>query len=429
MFILGAGINYTNAQDGKYGKDSVNCVRNLSLYKEYLKQKAYHDALKPWITVFSDCPASSKNIYLDGQILYTTFIENEKDKSRISQMVDTLLLNYDRRIQYFGQEGFVLGRKGVDLLRYRREEVETAYSYLSASIKDRLNASEEAVVVTYMQTTAYLFSTQKLTREDVLNNFAQSMTILQSKLDNAGETDKIDKIKSAIEAVETHFSKSGAADCSALIKFFTPKFQQTPEDLDLLKKMTDLLDKAGCNDDDLFLNASINLYKLEPSARAAYMLAKMFVKRKDVSKALHYYNQAVNTDTVKLQKAQYYLEMAAVFLSQNEPEKARSNAQKCLEIDKGKGMAHIIIGKAYSSSINSCGTNDFEKAAVYWVVVDKFIQAKNADGSVAEEANQLISSYSKSFPNREEAFFYGVNEGDAYTVGCWISEKTKARFR
>ena len=31
----------------KYGEDSVNCVINLSLYREYYKQKNYDDAIKP----------------------------------------------------------------------------------------------------------------------------------------------------------------------------------------------------------------------------------------------------------------------------------------------------------------------------------------------------------------------------------------------
>jgi hypothetical protein len=31
--------------------------------------------------------------------------------------------------------------------------------------------------------------------------------------------------------------------------------------------------------------------------------------------------------------------------------------------------------------------------------------------------------------NVEEAFFYGYQEGQEYTVGCWINEKTKVRSR
>ena len=32
----------------KFGSDSVQCVTNISLYREYVKQKNYDDALTPW---------------------------------------------------------------------------------------------------------------------------------------------------------------------------------------------------------------------------------------------------------------------------------------------------------------------------------------------------------------------------------------------
>ena len=32
----------------KWGSDSINCITNLSLYREYYKQKNYEDAFKPW---------------------------------------------------------------------------------------------------------------------------------------------------------------------------------------------------------------------------------------------------------------------------------------------------------------------------------------------------------------------------------------------
>ena len=50
----------------KWGNDSINCITNLSLYREYYKQKNYEDALKPWRWSFLNCPRSSGNIYKNG---------------------------------------------------------------------------------------------------------------------------------------------------------------------------------------------------------------------------------------------------------------------------------------------------------------------------------------------------------------------------
>lgn len=33
---------------GKYGADSANCIKYLSFYKEYYKQKSYDEAIPNW---------------------------------------------------------------------------------------------------------------------------------------------------------------------------------------------------------------------------------------------------------------------------------------------------------------------------------------------------------------------------------------------
>ena len=64
LFVLPA-ISQKGIEDGsKYGKgkDSINCIKNLSLYKEFFKHNNYRDAIDPWRNVFSECPASSERI-------------------------------------------------------------------------------------------------------------------------------------------------------------------------------------------------------------------------------------------------------------------------------------------------------------------------------------------------------------------------------
>ena len=47
--IAGASL----AAQGKYGADSANCIKFLSYYKEYYKQKDYDDALRNWRKAYS----------------------------------------------------------------------------------------------------------------------------------------------------------------------------------------------------------------------------------------------------------------------------------------------------------------------------------------------------------------------------------------
>ena len=47
-----------NAQS-KYGKDSVACVQNLSLYRDDYSKKKYDDAYPNWKAVLDNCPMAS----------------------------------------------------------------------------------------------------------------------------------------------------------------------------------------------------------------------------------------------------------------------------------------------------------------------------------------------------------------------------------
>ena len=42
--------------EGKFGTDSIECVKNISVYREFVKQKNYADAVSPWRWAYLNCP-------------------------------------------------------------------------------------------------------------------------------------------------------------------------------------------------------------------------------------------------------------------------------------------------------------------------------------------------------------------------------------
>ena len=107
----------------RYGDDSVTCVMNISLYREFFKQwkasnyknETVNDAIDPWRWVFMNCPRGTENTYIDGVKIIQYMIETVGDPAMKDKYIDTLMMVYDQRIDYFGKEGSVLGGKGVDL--------------------------------------------------------------------------------------------------------------------------------------------------------------------------------------------------------------------------------------------------------------------------------------------------------------------------
>jgi tetratricopeptide (TPR) repeat protein len=417
-------------ENPKYGPDSASrmeCANNLSTMSEFMKINLYSYALASWQKVFSDCPESSRNIYLYGVKIYRDKLDNASDDAVKARALDTLMLIYDKRIEHFGQEGLVLGRKGLDLLKYNRNQVQESYGLLKKSVEIGKVNSEPAVMVTLMQLSNALLKSGVIEGRELIDIYLVTVDILETRIKAGKSRGQAEK---ALENIEAIFANSGAADCETLVEIFGPKFEQTPEDLEFLKKITSLLTDQDCEDSQLFANASENLYRIEPSAQAAYNLAKLFFKKEDFTKSVTYYREAIGSEADAELKAKYQYELGLIqFTKYDDFEGARTLALSAIENKSAWGQPYILIGNLYASSSNRCGENEFEKSTVFWAAVDKFIQAKTVDPSVGDEASELINKYSQYFPNVEDAFFYGFENGQSYTVGCWINERTTVRAR
>ena len=416
-------------ENPKYGPDSLSrmvCLGNLSTMSEYVKIEAYDYAYDAWRYCFFNCPESSKNVYLHGEKILENKIK--KDEANKEAYIDTLMLLYDQRIQYFKQEGKVLGKKGLDLFMYRPSAAMEAYGYLSKSIDLDGVKSSDAVLANYMVISGVLYNKNEIEGDEMVTNYVKASDLLSKRLDSETNQRKKDKITQAIESVEKVFSESGAADCETLVEIFNPKFEENKDNLDFLKKTAAILGRTpDCDESELFAKVSEAKYAIEPSAGAAADMGKLFAAKGDYDKASEYFVKAISQETDNELKAQYNYDLARVYYNNGSYTQTRKYAKDAIAIKSSYGEAYILIGKAYGASSKSCGSSPFEQAAVYWAAVDKFAKAKSVDSSVASEASNLISQYSKYFPGTEDAFFAGYSDGQDYTVGCWINESTKVR--
>ena len=412
-----------------HGEDSIRCIRNLSLYREYVKHSNYNDAIGPWRIVFNECPTATKNIYIDGAKMYNDYIQNESDPARQDALIDTLMMVYDQRIEYYKETGSVRGRQGVDLLRYKindPEKLQAGYDYLKESVTLMKNRTSIAVIATFMKASYLLYEHRVLTDVQVIDDYALVSDIIDYLLANKPDDENTLKVK---ESVDLGFIISGAPTCESLINYFSPDYENRKSELGYLKKIVTFLGTLDCESDPLYAKAAEDLYTLEPSAESAFSLAKLFVTKEEYDKSVKYYLEALEREQVRDNKADYYYQLGVITNAKmQQPEKAREYAFKALEIRPDWGEPYILIGDAYAAS-KDCFNDDFEKSTVYWVAVDKFITARNLDEQVADKAGERISTYSQYFPDVETVFFYGLQEGDSYQVGCWINETTKVRSK
>ncbi len=432
LFSITGLLAQSYLENPKYGPDSatrLKCVKNLSLYREFVKQNAYKDAIGPWEVTFNICPNASKNIYIDGIKIVRFMIEKAETDEEANALIDSLMKVYDQRIKYYGQKGYVLGRKGVDFLRYRKsnlEDIEFGYNTLKESIKLRGMKSEEAVLVTFMTASETLFKADKIDREEMIGNYARTMEIVDHELSkNPGDQ----RAQLALKSIDAIFERSEAATCESLVNLFGKDLKDNKENKEWLGKVHKLLNNAGCDDESLYFDVTAAIHEIEPSSESAYGLARMARERENFEKAIDYYKQAIELEENNKVVSGYYTELGDfMYRRLDNLQKAREYAYKAIEADNTNGRPYLLIGNIYAS-IDNYGENEVEKKAVYWIAVDKYKKAMEVDPALSEEAERQIKAYTQYFPEKENAFFYGLNDGDMFTVGSWIDEKTRVRTR
>ncbi len=418
---------------GRYGEDSITCITNISLYREFFKQwKASNyqndvvkDAINPWRWVFLNCPRGTQNTYIDGVKIMSYRIDKEKDPAKKNLLIDTLMMLYDQRIQYFGKEGYVLGRKGVDLYNFRPENYEAVFNTLKKSVELQGNKSAGPVLVYYFRSAISMAKDGKADTSLIFDTYDIISNILDYDIkkykDNPKELANWQVIQGNIEMTMEPY-----ATCNQIVTIYRKKFTENPDDADLLRKIVVTMDKKKCQEDPLYFDVIKKLYGLDPSPESAYLLGKMMMNKEKYPEAIEYLKAAENSkDTELVDRSYKYI--AESYRAQKNYPAARTYVLKAIALNPHDGEAYIMIGDMYVASAKDCGDNDLTKRVAYWAAIDKYKKAKQVDPSVAEMADKRIADYSIYFPTQETIFFNNLKEGETYKVGCWINEETTVR--
>jgi hypothetical protein len=414
------------AKGPKYGSDSATCVMHLSLYREFYKQKNFKDAFPHWRWVFRSCPLASQNVYIDGVKMVSARIDEAKDAAKKEALIDTLMMVYDQRITYFNREGYVLGRKGTDLYTYRPDKTEQIYQILKKSVDLSGNKSEGGPLVYYFRSIIGMVDLQKLDKSAIVDGYDQISQIIDHNIkENAGKAEKLASWENIKGNIESTFEPY--ATCPDLISMYEKKYAESPEDVELLRKITTILERKDCTKENLFFKATESLHKLEPSAQSAFLMGKLSLQKDQASKAADYMQEAANLFEDSADKIKALEVLASINFSQRNFSQARTNAQKIIQLNPNYGKAYLLIGDLYAASASMCSGDDLGGSTVYWVAVDKYQKARSVDPSVEEEASAKISQYSRHYPKASDLFFRDMVEGTSYTVGCWINESTTIR--
>ena len=443
LFALSLSVSAVFAQKGVedgsrfgHGQDSLNCLKNISVYTEYVKTNNFKDAFTPWKAVFDEAPWAQVGTYTNGAKILRALIATEKDGAKQKEYFDLLMKVHDQRIQYLDQlntlvkskatKGDILGAKAHDYFSMGGQDNNQAYAMFAEAVAAEKQNLPYYVLMEFIESSAKKVKAEEAHKEQFVQDYIAASGYANEAFKAATKENAKKNYQTAKENIDAHFINSGVATCDNLQAIYAPKVEENKTNLDYLKSVMKVMKMLGCTEAEAYFAASELAHAIEPTAETAIGCGYMYYKKGDFDKCISYFDNAIELQQDPIQKADYYYSAAAVLFANKQLSKAKQYARKAIELNGEFGKPYMLIAQMYASSPNWSDEASLNKC-VFFAVIDKLQKAKSVDPSLAEECDKLIRTYAGYTPKDEDLFFIGLKKGDAVTIGGWIGETTIIR--
>jgi tetratricopeptide (TPR) repeat protein len=436
ILALFAGFNIGFAQQDE------ECMNNLSIFDSYVKSKKYDEAYGPWKIVRNKCPKFNRAIYAHGEKILKHKIENSTGADQIAHINDLMLL-FDQSREYFSSKydlGEILEDKANLAYKYRKElskSTEQLYNMFDeAFTKDAKNFTNPQALYTYFSTAVDLFDAGKKSAQEMFDKYDDVIELIEGI--EKSHTEKLNKLvqkeeagtalgkkelkykkyySASLEALEKVTSSmdqklGDRATCQVLVPLYQKDYEQNKSNGLWLQRAMNRMYAKGCKNEPLFLQLVEQKNSIEPSADTALYLYLLTGEQK-------YLDQFLQLEKDPLKKAKQYKKLAQEAKSKGSYGKARQYYMEVVKLNPSDGSPYLAIASMYSSSAKNCGSDNFNKRAVFWLAASTAEKAGRVDGRLKSVAARNAKSYRASAPTKSEIFSKG-NAGQSLKIGCWI---------
>jgi tetratricopeptide (TPR) repeat protein len=412
---------------GDYGADPDQCKMNISLYQDAMSRNDYAEAYGPWRRILDLCPKWSKGAYQNGTRIMNGLIAKEKDPARKQRLVDSLYMIHDMRIEHFGEEAFVLGRKGLEMMTHEPDKCKEIFEVLKRSVDLGGARSEAGTLSGYFQALSCMHSKGEATKEQLLSDYVIINDHLEKNLARPDlKPDDVEYVTNSRDRVNGLFFK--VAECQDIGRIAEQMIKAHPDDAELKVRLLKVLNGKDCSDEKIYRSLAEDVHRANPSSESGYSLGMMLVRQNEMSGALRYMKEAVDLCKDCPDKLKYLLKAGQVASAAGNHAQSRAFANQILQLDPKSGEAYMLIGNAVASQGGVC--EGPQQWGVYWLAYDYYQRAKANDPAVAEKANDRMAASQGRFPTSGEAFFHQLADGQSFAVNCGgLNESTTVRTR
>ena len=389
-------------------------ILNSNFLKESCDNKDYDAAAHYLKELLDKCPKASENTFVRGTTLYKNKINRAKSIAEKNVYVDSLLLLYDLRNEYFGSHpkrgtAYILDRKAREYLTYKpndRAGIREAFREAIEAGGD--NSDPETVVAYFTNLCDDYKNTDEVMPDEIIAEYDRLLPFFE-------KNPEASEYKSQFDAA---FGLSGAASCENLETLFRGKLEAAPEDEALLAQAVSMMSRAKC-DGDFYFAIAEKYYQVKPSSETAMFLAQAFQNKGDYAKADTYLNEALAVEQDPAERQKLLVRIALVGLVANNINDAATAARQARDLDREDGVPYFVLAQCYASSAAACG--GFAGQATFWAAYDtmaKAVELLPSDSEYMEHAKTSLGAFRNRFPSSEECFFNELQEGARYTVTC-----------
>jgi len=458
-----ATVSLGNAQcaswnDSPHKDDAENAH---SIYRQALKSKDFKLAFENWEKAFGVAPAADgKRDYhfTDGAQLYLKFFKEETDAAKKEEYKNKSLSLIDDAIACYNSGGitsskcaddaciqkrigYLAGRKAFDMFYTFNTPYSQTTEALNMAIEKGGNETEYIVFDPYASIVLYQIEKEKMDKAVARNIYDKLNAIADYNIENNAKLSSY--YQQAKDAMNAKFAVIAHLifDCDFFVNQLRPEYDASPEDVEIWKKIVSKLKSQNCDPSNEFLMEVEGKYKIWATAQNKKaqedfelnnpsVMAKKCYDQGDFQCAIKKYREAIAGETDDNKKAGYYFSLASIqFRKLKDYGSARRSARDAAKLRPDWGRPFMLIGDMYSSTARNCGKTSWDQGLAVLAALAKYRQAKSVDSSENEAANKRLNKYAASIPSREDGFQRGIKEGQSTSVGCWIGETVKVRYK
>jgi len=472
----GQCTTWKDLEAGSVEKEAAEA--NYQIYKDHLKEKNYPASMIAWEKLMAVAPAADgKRIspFWDGIKLLKEANKKETDVAKIAANNARIVALHEQCIECLQTKKIIIrSAKTAEALKAKvadqmARQAEDMFK-LKMPAADVYAVAKEAVEtggkdITYKALHPYaasavtLYKAETIPAEearnvhDLLNEVADDNTIKQEELAVKYSADKNTKKEKRARQISKLYTKykirmnkefkkveSEIFDCEYFKGIYMSDYEEGKDDVTIVKTVYSRLKKRKCTDEDPFIMELKEQYKVLAAAANTMaqdsfnannpaVVAKNRYDAGDYTIAIEKWEEAIAAEADPNKQATYLFRIASTQGRKlKQYTKARTTARKAAKTRPNWGRPFMLIGDLYASSARRCG-DDWNQRLAILAAIDKYSYAKSIDPEVADEARKRIGKYNQSRPEKAEGFSRSIKEGASASVGCWIGETVKVRFK